>query len=155
PDVRYSRTNGFELATPYYFQLAPNRDLTLTPHVYTEVLPAIEAQYRELTSLGAYSIGGIITYSERQPATLLPDTSTTGNKDVRGYFEANGRFQLDPVWSISGSARVTTDKTFLRRYDISRDDRLRSTFNLERIDTNSYFSIAGWAVQGLRPQDSG
>ncbi|WP_380877785.1 LPS-assembly protein LptD [Sphingomonas sp. DBB INV C78] len=153
PQVRISKTNGFELATPYYVQLAPNRDLTLTPHVFTEVLPAIEAQYRELNSLGAFSVGGYLTYGKRQPATVIPDDDAPTSKDIRGYFEANGRFQLTPEWSLSASARATTDKTFLRRYDISRDDRLRSTFNFERIDATSYLSVAGWAVQGLRTED--
>nr|WP_245842645.1 LPS assembly protein LptD [Sphingomonas laterariae] len=156
PDVQYSRTNGFELALPYYIQLAPNRDLTLTPHVYSKVLPAMEAEYRELTSLGAYKVGGFLTYGTRQPATLLPGTTPAeSSRDIRGYFEANGRFQFTPEWSLSASTRVTTDKTFLRRYDISRDDRLRSTFNVERIDADSYLSIAGWAVQGLRTEDRG
>ncbi len=41
----------------------------------------------------------------------------------------------------------------MRRYDISRDDRLRSTFELERIGGNSYLSIAGWATQTLRRND--
>src|SRR3546814_3475426 len=41
----------------------------------------------------------------------------------------------------------------MRRYDISRDDRLRSTFELERIGSNSYLSIAGWATQTLRVND--
>src|SRR3546814_9785107 len=52
---------------------------------------------------------------------------------------------------VSGSIRAATDRTFLRRYDISRDDRLRSTISAERIGYNSYFSLAGWAVQTLRP----
>jgi LPS-assembly protein len=51
---------------------------------------------------------------------------------------------------VSGSLRLVTDRTFLRRYDISREDRLRTTFAVERIDPNSYFSVAGWAVQTLR-----
>jgi len=46
--------------------------------------------------------------------------------------------------------RLASDRTFLRRYDISRDDRLRSTVNLERITDLSYLSIAGWATQTLR-----
>ena len=37
-------------------------------------------------------------------------------------------------WSVTGSLRYATDRTFLRRYDISRDDRLRSMVNVERID---------------------
>nr|WP_217352608.1 LPS assembly protein LptD [Sphingomonas sp. ID1715] len=151
PDVRFSRVNGFEIALPYYLQIAPNRDLTLTPHLYSDVLPALEARYRALTGKGAYQVGGMVTYSRRQPAVLSP--VTTSERDVRGYFDASGRFQLDPYWSISGSLRLTTDRTFLRRYDISRDDRLRSTIRAERIDPNTYFSLTGWATQTLRIND--
>src|SRR5690606_1304269 len=74
----------------------------------------------------------------------------TTEKDPRGYLFANGRFQFDPYWSVTGSIRLASDRTFLRRYDISRDDRLRSTVDLERVDDNSYLSIAGWATQTLR-----
>jgi LPS-assembly protein len=42
PDVRFSQTNGLELSAPYYFKLAPDRDATITPHVYSDVLPMIE-----------------------------------------------------------------------------------------------------------------
>ena len=41
----------------------------------------------------------------------------------------------------------------MRRYDISRDDRLRSFVNAERITDSSYISIAGWAFEGLRLTD--
>jgi LPS-assembly protein len=60
---------------------------------------------------------------------------------------------LDPKWTITGFTRVATDKTMTRRYDITRDDRLRSAINAERITPNSYISIAGWAFQGLRVDD--
>src|SRR5690606_4517120 len=62
---------------------------------------------------------------------------------------ANGRWQLDPNWSVTASTRYASDRTFLRRYDITRDDRLRTTFNVERIDDSTYLSIAGWATQAL------
>lgn len=151
PDLRVSRSNGVEVALPYYKKLAPNRDLTITPHLYSEVLPALEARYRHLTELGAYQLGGIITYGRRRSATLgdLGDSE----QSIRGYFEANGRLQLDPLWTLTASARVASDRTFLRRYDISRDDRLRSVLNAERIAERSYVSIAGWGFQGLRATD--
>jgi LPS-assembly protein len=148
PDLRYTRTNGLEVALPYYWRIASNRDLTVTPHVYSNALPAIEGKYRGLTSNGAYQIGGIATYSRR-----IATTGATGENRFRGYIDASGRFQLDPQWSISGSIRRATDRTFLRRYDISRDDRLRSTLRLERIDNNSYFALTGWSVQTLRAGD--
>ncbi|RST32184.1 LPS-assembly protein LptD [Sphingomonas ginkgonis] len=148
PDVKVSRRNGFELALPYHWQIAPNRDLTVTPRVFTAVYPALEAQYRELNSLGAYQIGGFLTYGDRR--VLATDPKDDG---IRAYVEGNGKFQFDPLWSLTTSFRYATDKTLLLRYDISRDERLRSFTNLERIDTNSYVSIAAWAFQGLLVTD--
>jgi LPS-assembly protein len=151
PDIRLSSSNGFELAVPYYLKLAPNRDATITPHVYTEVAPMLEGRYRQLTGLGAFQLAGYVTYGSRLPITA-PVTAVR-DEGVRAYLEGNGRFQLNPLWSITASARYVTDRTFLRRYDISRDSRLRSFVEAERITSDSYVSIAGWAFQGLRVTD--
>lgn len=150
PDIRYSRTNGLQFALPYYFSFAPNRDLTVTPHVYSSVLPMLQADYRELNSLGAFRITAYGTYSRRADDLLVPITPATSQTDFRGYIDAIGRYQLDPYWSVSGSFRIASDRTFLRRYDISRDDRLRNNIRVERVDADSYFAINGWAVQTLR-----
>jgi LPS-assembly protein len=151
PDLRYDRNNGFDISLPYYLKIAPNHDLTITPHVYSKVLPMLEGSYRALSDRGAYQITGYATYSRRQ-STSDP-TVTLSQRDFRGALDATGKFQLDSDWSVSGSVRVTTDRTFLRRYDISRDDRLRSTVQAERIGENSYFSVAGWWAQTLRSGD--
>lgn len=150
PDISVSTRKGFEVAVPYHWQIAPNRDLTLTPHLYTGVLPAIEAKYRELNSLGAFQVGGFLTYGK---IDNINEDSTSNHHSIRAYFEANGKLQLDPVWSITSSLRVATDKTVTRRYDISNDDRLRNFVNAERINADSYISIAGWAFEGLRQED--
>lgn len=156
PDLRLSRTNGLEIGIPYYLQIAQNRDLTITPRFYTEVLPSISANYRNLAAEGAFRIGGMITYGTRRDINTAGDLTPVGNEDIRGYIKGNGRFQFTPYWSVSGSGRLTTDDTFLRRYDISRDDRLRSTVAAERVGMDSYFSISGWAIQDLRvTSDSG
>lgn len=153
PDTRFTRTNGVEIALPYYARLARNRDLTLTPHLYSGVLPMFEGQYRALNELGAYQVHAYITQGSR-----LRDNSSPPpvgfESGVRGYLDANGRFQLDPRWSLTGSVRYSSDRTFLRRYDISREDRLRSLVQAERITTDSYISIAGWAFQSLRLDES-
>jgi len=149
PDISLSSKKGFEVAVPYHWQIASNRDLTLTPHLYTGVFPALEAKYRDLNSLGAFQIGGLITYGTIDKIS----NATSSRKGIRAYFEANGKLQLDPVWSITSSIRVASDKTFTRRYDITNDDRLRNIVNIERIDNNAYISIAGWAFEGLRAED--
>ena len=152
PDLRYGRVNGLEYAQPYFFQLAPNRNLTVTPRVFTNVAPMLNADYSQLDSKGAFRVGGYLTYGRRSDGL---DTATPTNTKLalRGYLDGTARYQLDENWTASASLRVTTDRTFLRRYDISYDDRLRSTASLERIDANSYFAITGWAVQTLRVND--
>lgn len=153
PDVRLSRSNGLELSIPYYLRIAPDRDVTITPHIYTNTAPMIEGEIRALTDIGAFRVQAYATHS-----SLVPLNDPTGSyapkSRFRGYLDSSGRFQFNPKWSLSYSGRIATDRTFLRRYDINRDDRMRSTFNIERIGGQSYLSISGWATQTLRINDS-
>ena len=154
PDISLSNRNGLEIAIPHYWRFSPNRDLSITPHLYTGTLPAIEARYRHLDEIGAFQVGGFLTYGEIDDPDPSPfATSPERDEGIRGYFEANGKAQLDPLWSVTSSLRLATDKTVTRRYDITRDDRLRNFVNAERITPDSYVSIAGWAFQGLRVDD--
>jgi LPS-assembly protein len=146
PIGSYNARNGLQVATPYYIQLAPNRDLTITPHLFTAVAPMMDAQYRALGPTGAFQVQGYATYSSQ----ATTDTSNA-TRSFRGYIDANGHWQLSPSWSLTVSIREVTDKTFLRRYDISDDDRLRSVIKAERIDSDSYLSIAGWQFRTLVP----
>ena len=152
PGIRLDSNNGLELDFPYYWRIDRNRDLTITPHVYTSSLPALEARWRHLTSNGAYQLSGFVTYGDIPDPDAI-DLTPEDREGFRGYFEGNGRFQLDPYWTLTGSLRAATDKTVARRYDIHRDDRLRNFISAERIDLDSYIAIEGWAFQGLRSTD--
>lgn len=151
PDIRYTRTNGFEFAQPYYFAIAPNRGLKLTPRIFSNALPLLQADYSALTGTGAYRLNAYGTVSDRTDTGIV--NPVTSQNVFRGYLEGTARFQVGTHWTASTAFRVATDRTFLRRYDISRDDILRSNVRLERIDRDSYFSVNGWAVQTLRVGD--
>ena len=151
PDVQLSASNGVQFSDTWYQRLSDNRDLAVTGYVFTEALPMVSVQYRQLTSQGSFQATGYLTRSSRIP---IGSSSTVSQPDFRGYLYTNGRYQFTPNWGLTFSGRVASDRTFLRRYDISRDDRLRSMAQLERIDADSYFSIAGWATQTLRVGDS-
>lgn len=147
PDLQMNGVNGLEFSLPYYLRIASNRDLTVTPHVFSAEVPMLDATYRAFLGKGAYTITGYATSSRKT-------TTTSSQQGFRGYIGANGSYQFDENWSISGALRRASDRTFLRRYNISREDRLRSTLKVERIDDSSYLSISGWAVQTLRLNDS-
>ncbi len=151
PSIGFSRNNGAEIEQSYYWRMAENRDATAAITAFSGAAPLGRLNFRTLEKNGAIDLTAYGTYSNRINTS---GASTPIGADVfRGYLEGAGKFQLDTNWSISASGRYASDRTFLRRYDISRDDRLRSTFAAERIDDASYFSLAGWAVQTLRTGD--
>ncbi|GMM92789.1 LPS-assembly protein LptD [Qipengyuania sp. MTN3-11] len=152
PDFRFSESNGIEVSGSYYWRFAENRDLTGSAYLFTDAPPMVSAQYRELNEAGAFQVTGYLTNSRRS-SDFVGGQVTDFDSEPRGYLFANGRYQFDANWSLTGSIRLASDRTFLRRYDLSRDDRLRSVVEAERIDANSYLSIAGWATQTLRLGD--
>ena len=64
PQFSLSSSNGVEISLPYYLRMGSNKDLTITPHAFLKALPAIEARWRHLTSIGAYQLGGFVTYGK-------------------------------------------------------------------------------------------
>ncbi|KQT32445.1 organic solvent tolerance protein [Sphingomonas sp. Leaf412] len=149
PSIGLSRVNGVELVLPINIALSPDKSLVVAPHIFSGELPMLEARYAQRTELGAFAVRGYATSSRRSEDLSTGFASATEHA-FRGYIDGVGRFQLDPNWSMSGSLRLVSDRTFLRRYDISREDRLRTNLSIERIDRDSYLSIAGWAVQTMR-----
>ena len=153
PTFGSTSSNGVEISNTYYWRLANNKDLSVTGTLFSKALPLVDAHYRQLTDNGAYQVNGYLTYSRQTNSSgaALPDA--TGGFTLRGYLEGNGLFQLGNDWSLNGSLRYVTDRTFLLRYVLSSDTRLRNTINLEHISSDSYFSFAGWAVQAIGVND--
>ncbi|ROT94926.1 LPS-assembly protein LptD [Altererythrobacter sp. FM1] len=146
PEIQFSENNGVQVSGKYYARLADNKDLEAKADLFTDAPPMISGSWRHLTDIGAYQITGYLTTSRRSTNATTGDTE----RDVRGYLFTNGRFQFDPNWSLDYSIRRASDRTFLRRYDISYDDRLRSLVKLERTGATSFFQLAGYATQSLR-----
>jgi LPS-assembly protein len=102
PDIKFTRSNGLEVAAPYYVKLAPNRDATITPHLYTSVLPMLEGRYRHLTELGAYQIGGYLTYERSRVPIRDQGRRRSQDRGYAGYLVPTASFQLSPIWKRHG-----------------------------------------------------
>jgi LPS-assembly protein len=89
PSLGSSSSSGVQLSVPYYFNLAPNQDLTLTPTYYSKRGLDIETEYRFLTRS---SRGEIL-------ANLLP-------RDRR-YDHTRNRLKLTDVTELPGNWRLS------------------------------------------------
>ena len=108
PDIGRSSKGGFEFATPYYFNLAPNYDLVVTPRLMTRrgVQGAGEFRYLTRTSRGTLEgdflpgddlAGGNRSYARLVHVTDFTDslrlTADAANASDGNYFED---FRLGP-----------------------------------------------------------
>jgi len=120
PEFSRDSTIGLTVKTPYFINLAPNRDLTLTPYVTTDDGLLLEAEYRARTETGQYRL---------EATGTVNDTLGDGD-EFRGALNGEGFFRLDEFgaedWYAGYGIDVASDDTYLRRYDYSNDDRTTS-----------------------------
>jgi LPS-assembly protein len=66
PNFGHSTSNGYQLEVPYYFNLAPNYDLTLTPGILSARGVQLGAEFRYLTASSHGTIDGNILPNDKQ-----------------------------------------------------------------------------------------
>jgi LPS-assembly protein len=114
PIASYSSTYGFGLETPYYFALAPNYDLTLSPRITTTQGPLLQAEFRHRLEEGSYTIRAAGIW-QLDPSKFA---GVPGDRDFRGSIESSGKFNLSPNWVWGWDAIAVTDQTFYQDYKI-------------------------------------
>jgi LPS-assembly protein len=133
PNFGHSGSNGYELEVPYYFNLAPNYDLTLTPGLLSARGVQLAGQFRYLT---ANSHGQIDT-------TFLPnDAREHGDRNYLRFtditdFKRGMRFDAD-IANVS-------DHNYFEDFAVG-SDQTSVTF-LERRAEVLYYDDA-WRVGG-------
>ncbi|MCG2586719.1 LPS-assembly protein LptD [Massilia sp. TS11] len=104
PSIGGGSKGAFELALPYYFNIAPNRDLTVTPKMILRRGLQLNnlARYIGETEGGPYA-------GETQAEFLLNDKQTHSN---RWYLNSRHSQQLMPGWSYAWSVKAASDDNY-------------------------------------------
>jgi len=119
PIISSSGPYGFGIETPYYFALAPNYDLTLSPRVTSRQGPLMQAEWRHRLESGSYTVRAAGIWQLDKNYFLRSDgPPTPGYREFRGSFETTGKFNLSPNWVWGWDAIAVTDATFLQDYRI-------------------------------------
>lgn len=154
PSYGASTSLGTTVEVPYYVNIAPNMDATVTPMFTSREGAVMRGQFRHLTESGRYEISGSITNPKQRDNVTGEITS---GRELRGHIEAAGNFTINDRWQWGFVGRRASDDTYLRRYEISNDDTLTSRLFLEGLDAAShprtYALVEGLSFQGLNPED--
>jgi LPS-assembly protein len=149
PGIGHSTDIGYFIEVPYYFALDPSYDLLLAP-MYTENDgPLLKGEWRQRVVDGVYNIQASGRYGRARDRFGME----YGDDTLQGHVFGQGRFEIDDVWRWGYDAEVTSNDTYLKRYDISSKDRLVNNLFIEGIDGRSYAAVNGWYFQGLREDD--
>ena len=120
PTVGVSDTTGFDLSIPYYFNIAPNLDATLTPRIMGQRGLMLGGETRFLT--------------ERQRGLLrgeiIPDDAKADGDATRWAVHADQQGQFGQRWSTGLNLNAVSDDQFLG--DFGSTLAATSARNLER-----------------------
>lgn len=124
---------GYGVGLPFFWNLAPNYDLTLTPTYLSRQGFLGQAEWRHRLINGTYNIrvAGIM---QQDKSAYLPSPFGAGDRDFRGSFETTGKFFINDKWTYGWDIAATSDKYFLQNYRI-RSESITSTYLRESTST--------------------
>jgi LPS-assembly protein len=152
---------GKGLSVPFFWDLAPNYDLTLTPTYMTRqgFLGQVEWRHRLMT--GSYNIraSGIF---QQDPTAFLPGPLGPRERDFRGSLETTGRFNINERWVWGWDAATFSDKWYLNNFRV-RSESLATNYvgfresisqvYLQGKGDRSFFDARGYYFRGLSTYD--
>lgn len=149
PTYGSSSTLGVQLTTPYFWNIAPHRDVTFKPTFTSDEGVVWGAEYRERTHTGTYNINGSVIYGNERD----DQGRETGSKAARGHIFSKGQFELSPVWNYGYELERASDDTYLSFYRIASRDTLTTRPYVEGINGRNYASGNAYFFQGLEVED--
>ena len=104
PNAKYGSSNGFEFILPYYWNIAPQADATITPHYMSKRGLQLQNEFRYLTSAGAGLMELDYLPSDDQYEKDATSRNIKDGEDSKrwlflwkhsGVYDKNWRFNID------------------------------------------------------------
>lgn len=115
PTIGSTQTRGFEFAAPYYFNLAPNYDLTVTPRIMTKRGLMLAGQGRYLFPQSNGEVISEVVPDDRQTGTFRWAFAAKHNEQflpwLSGYYNYNRVSDNTYLADFADRVAVTSQKT--------------------------------------------
>lgn len=146
PTAGYSTYIGAYAKTPYYFDIAPDKDMVLTPTFSQTDKLQLASQYRERFANGSLELLGSITRAD-----LVNDSGVDKGQKVRGDLFGAFRYDIDNIWRAGSDIQYSSDKSYLQRYQISSLTQTTSRAYVEGFQGRDYMAMNSYYFRDLRP----
>jgi LPS-assembly protein len=157
PTFYHGTYTGYGVGLPYFYNFAPNYDLTVTPTYLTAQGPFGEAEWRQRLDNGEYNIRLTGLFQEN-PSLFPPSPYDSGDRRWRGSAESVGQFYINDKWKYGWDVTAVSDPFYLNDYKIRNDDLSRyyfqdivSSIYLRGQADRGYFDLSGYHFEGTTP----
>ncbi|MFG1401453.1 LPS-assembly protein LptD [Xanthobacter sediminis] len=157
PDIYTSSQLGFGVGIPFFWNIAPDRDMTITPAYTSKQGLLMQGEWRQRLINGSYAIRAAGIMQEDKEAFMNNASDPLpGYRDNRGAIQSTGNFAINQFWSFGWDGTLVSDRTFLRDYDLIGDSVTTkiSTAYLTGQGDRSYFDLRGLYFLGLSVTDN-
>jgi LPS-assembly protein len=159
PSYVMSSSLGTGIALPFFWNMAPNYDLTLQPTYLHRQGVLGQAEWRHRLLTGSYNIRAAGIFQQDKTA-FLPSPLGARDRDFRGSLESTGLFHINERWRMGWDVALLTDKWFLTNYRI-KSESIQAFYIKESISTaflqgqgdRSWFDLRGYYFKGLSSYD--
>jgi LPS-assembly protein len=144
PTLYQGNRLGYGVGLPYFYNLAPNYDLTLTPTYLSAQGVFGDAIWRQRLDNGEYNIR-VTGIDQQNPSLFLAAPYGSGDQRWRGSFESEGKFYINDKWTYGWDVTAVSDRFYLSDYKIKDTDISRYYFQ----DIVSSVYLRGQADRGF------
>lgn len=148
PSAGFNSDLGGILENSYYWDIAPDRDLTLSVVAMTEEVPLLGAEWRQRWSNASLNLRSSFTYSSRPD--FIDGVDETLAEELRGHLEGSLLIDHNNKWRSGVDIDLASDDQYLRQYDLSDEDVLENRIYAERFSGRDYFLAQALSFQDVR-----
>lgn len=117
PGIQYSEELGIGVTSSYFFNLAPNYDITLSTTYYSRQGFLGQAEWRHRTANGAYNLHFAGISQDDQNA--FKSYTIDANEEERYALQTSGKFDINSRWVFGWQYLLQSDRNFARTYNVT------------------------------------
>jgi LPS-assembly protein len=135
PNISSSSSTGIDYEQPFYWNMAPNYDMTISPRIMTSRGVQLKTEFRYLTEAGSGQLN----------LEYMPSDSKLSDSSDRYFYRYIHKSELNPDWTLNANINGMSDDNYIvdlgSDFYSSSDTHLYRTLGVNYYSENLDFSV--------------